>query len=641
MVLFANLALLGWPFAVLLMFALFPSRQAFAGAVIGAWLFLPPYGLSIAGLPDYTKNTAATVGLILATLIFCPDRLLKFRPRWFDLPMLLFCITGFVTSVQNGLGVYDGLSNVLSQVVVWGLPYWFGRIYLGDLDSLRHMTTAMAGGGLLYVPLCLFEIRMMTSVMMRIYGIGKWASGTGLRMGGYRPNVFFNTGLECGLWMTAASMAGWWLWRCGALARIGQLPFGSILLPLLLITTILCRSTGAILLLVIGMLVLWLSVRFRTRVILLGLLLLGPTYIALRTSGSWSGQQAVSWATSLVGEERAGSLGYRLKCENLLIIRALQRPALGWGGWSRSAAYFENGKYVDTDGLWIILLGQRGLIGVSLFALAIILPGIIFVWRFPPSLWGNPRVAAASLSAVLLGLYMIDCLLNGFVNVIYLTLAGALMGVEPKQLRLQAPTTRVAGSDMSTLLARADHNYNLGRTLKAEGREQEALKIWREVLALLGQLSAAYPHAVDLRRRWCDVANDLAWLLVNAHDPAIQDPAESIALATRATETDPECATYWNTLGVAYYREGNLLGALNALDRAVALNHGGTAFDHVVLAMVHARLGHLEEARECFALATASIERSWPGHQELLRLRTEAKATFAVVGAAGPSIEVS
>ena len=92
MTIFAYLALLGWIPVVLIIFALLPSRCAATTAVIGAWLLLPPFGLAISGLPDYSKTTAATLGVLLGTLIFDPDRLLTFRPRWFDLPMLLWCL---------------------------------------------------------------------------------------------------------------------------------------------------------------------------------------------------------------------------------------------------------------------------------------------------------------------------------------------------------------------------------------------------------------------------------------------------------------------------------------------------------------------------------------------------------------------
>ena len=56
-----------------------------------------------------------------------------------------------------------------------------------------------------------------------------WGQCRWIRLGGYRPNVFFYTGLELGLWMTAASLAGWWLWRCGTIKKIGPFPFGLIL----------------------------------------------------------------------------------------------------------------------------------------------------------------------------------------------------------------------------------------------------------------------------------------------------------------------------------------------------------------------------------------------------------------------------
>ena len=44
-----------------------PARQAAVTALIGAWLLLPPYGIPISGLPDYSKNMAAA-GMLLGTL---------------------------------------------------------------------------------------------------------------------------------------------------------------------------------------------------------------------------------------------------------------------------------------------------------------------------------------------------------------------------------------------------------------------------------------------------------------------------------------------------------------------------------------------------------------------------------------------
>ena len=407
--------------------------------MIGAWLLLPPVSVVINGLPDYSKNTAATLGIILGTFLFSPHHLLKFRPRWFDLPMLLWCFSGLASSLQNGLGLYDGLSESLNQIVRWGLPYLVGRLYLGDPESLRYFAVAMVIGGLAYVPPCLWEIQMSPQLMHDIYGIGTWG---GMRLGGFRPNVFFKTGLELGLWMTAASLAGWWLWRCGTIKKIGRFSFGSLLLPALLGTTILCRSTGALVLLAGGVLTLWLSIRFRTRWLLTALLLVGPVYVAIRVPNLWSGQQAVDLATALVGEERAQSLEYRFNSENLLAQRALEQPIFGWGGWDRNVVFLDDDhEYRDAnhmvmmDGLWIITLGTKGFFGLTLLYLALITPAALFIRRFPVRLWNDPRVAAGSLATTLLGLYIVDCLMNGFPNITYVTLAGGLISLDPKQLR--------------------------------------------------------------------------------------------------------------------------------------------------------------------------------------------------------------
>jgi tetratricopeptide (TPR) repeat protein len=652
MTILAYLALFGWIPAVLLIFMLLPSRQAATTAVIGAWLLLPPYSLAIAGLPDYSKSTAATLSVLLATLIFDPNRLLTFRPRWFDLPMLLWCHSGIASSLQN-VGLYDGLSDALGQLLVWGLPYLIGRLYFGSLADLRYFATGMVIGGLAYVLPCLYEIRMMTSLLKSIYGMGIWGGMAGLRLGGFRPNVFFFTGLELGMWMTAASLAGWWLWRCSAIRRIGPIPFGQVLLPILIGTAILCRSTGAIALLILGMMLLWLSVRLRTRLLLACLLFATPLYVTVRVTGLWSGQQAVNLAEALVGPSRAESLEYRFMCEKLLIEKAVEQPILGWSGWGRSSVFFNPNspwrKPVPTDGLWIIILGTKGFFGLILFYLALILPAALFVRRFPVHLWGDTRVAAGSLATVLLCLYMVDCLMNAFPNMIYVTLAGGLIGLEPKQLRTTAAwrdgkTVGWAGRrELQTAapgavatgpgshggrIILAERYRSLGRSFKHEGRLNEAESAWRQAFDVLTGLLEAEPDSLKLRQLWCDCANDLAWLWANHPDPARRNPNAAVATARRMVEQCPNAEVYWNTLGAACYRAGDAAAAVVALDQATALG-GGTAFDDVFLAMAHARLGDHEEAELRLTHAIFGMERDYPGHPELVCFCDEARSMLA------------
>ena len=225
----------------------------------------------------------------------------------------------------------------------------------------------------------------------------------------------------------------------------------------------------------------------------------------------------------------------------------MQQPMFGWGGWGRATAFFDEDATfrVQTDGMWIIVLGSNGVVGLTVFYIAFILPVVLFLWRFPAKSWGDPRLAAGSLTAVLLGVYMIDCLLNAFPNIIYVTLAGGLSSLDPRQLRaiagdrrgIEPAGRRAAGSGRLTL---ADRCRAMGRSFKQEGRLHEAEAAWRQSLDLLGALLDADPGSDELRRRWCDCANDLAWLMANHPDPSRRDPSSAASMALRAVDEYPD-----------------------------------------------------------------------------------------------------
>src|SRR5262249_15171173 len=153
----------------LLLFMLLPSRTAAFASYVACWLILPTVSYNLPGLPDYSKATAASYGVLLGTLFFDPARLLSFRPRWFDLPIFAFILCGTISSLTNDLGIYDGLSNLFVRLVIWGVPYVMGRIYVRDADDARAFALAIFIGGLCYVPPCLFEIRMSPQIGRHIY----------------------------------------------------------------------------------------------------------------------------------------------------------------------------------------------------------------------------------------------------------------------------------------------------------------------------------------------------------------------------------------------------------------------------------------------------------------------------------------
>jgi hypothetical protein len=656
----ATIALFGWVPVVIVLFVLLPARRAMVASTIAAWLLLPPTGIDLPGIPPYDKSAAASTGILLATAIFEPGRLLAFRPRWFDLPMLVWCLCPFCSSISNGLGAYDGFSSVFRAIVFYMFPYLVGRLYLTDLDALRDLALGMVIGGACLIPLCLFEMRMSPRLLPIVYG---WGGVEGTRYGGYRPRVFFQSGLELGLWMNAVTLVAIWLWRTGQLKRLGGFSGGAIT-AMLLITSILCKSTGATILLLLGLSSLWICGRTKTKWVMWALLAVAPIYYTLRITDTWSSQNLVELVRSLLGEARASSIEFRFINEELFIAKTLQRPIFGWGGWGRNFIYDEGGGAVSTiDQLTIIAFSCFGWVGLVALTTVLLLPPALFLRRFPVEQWSRADVAPATVIALVVNLYLIDCMFNSMVNAIYFAAAGGMLNVagvrrNPRVVMhvngeiVRAPDTgnclaaAEVTAEMSTRQVKiyleasgrlsepqeilALQYETLGRNLKTEGRLGEAKAIWIYALGLWTELTATCPDRALLSQRWCDCGNDLAWLMANAPDLAVRDVSGAIGLASKVVQANPNCATYWNTLGVAYYRAGDFNTAIAALERAIELTEGGTAFDHAFIAMAHAQLGDREKAEDWLHHAEVWMEQYSPDHCELTWLCDEARSVLSV-----------
>lgn len=647
--------LLGWLPVCLFLFTAMPRLQAAVIGVIGAWLFLPPSGISIGGLPDYTKGSAFGYGILLGTLLFQPERLLRFRLHWFDLPMLGYCLCPFASSMSNGLGVYDGLSAAAASTVQWGLPYFAGRLHFGEREGLRMLLVGMTVGAILYVPFCLFEIRMSPVLLPKLYGIGKYQ---GVRLGGYRPTVFFFSGLELGMWMTVGSLSAIWLRRCGVLTRLWGYPFGTFFLPVLVVTTILCRSSGALVLLASALLILWSSSRFDRRLPMFLLLCSPIFYVFMRVQGVWDYQGLITFIQQNFDANRAQSLEFRFQNEDVLIRKAIQQPLLGWGGWGRSRVFDEYGKDITiTDGLWIVEMGTKGLVGVALWLGSFLLPSFEFVRRNRARDWTGPATCLQALVVCIVGISLVDCLLNAMVNSVYTVALGGLVTslqagrrfddlAGPAGSRGDSASAGTAGGaihpesgslpDQAPASAAlpdvrlADRYLELARSSKAEGSYSTSASAWRHALGLLVHQNELNPGDAYLARRRLDCANNLAWFLVNRPDAQPGDHAEAVELARGAAQADPSNPAYWNTLAAALCRTGDDAGTIAAAERALALGEpdSGTAFDFALMAIAYARSGEMLQAE-----ASLARSRSWcaanPGKRpELDRLLAEATAAL-------------
>jgi hypothetical protein len=643
------ITLLGWIPFCLLLFAALPPQRAVVVGVIGGWLILPPAGIPLPGFPDYDKIMAPIVGVTLATLILQPDRLLAFRPQWFDLPAVMWCLCPLISSLTNSLGAYDGISSSVANVIRWALPYLIGRLYFGNKDGMRELAVGIAVGGIIWVLPCLFEIRMSPILLSKVYGIGRFVGFEGTRLGSWRPIVFFATGLELGMWMTASSLMTVWLWRCGSLKQLGRFSIGTWFLPVLLITTFFCRATGAFFLLIAGLMILWLSTHLSSKLLFCAFLLLPPLYYAVRIPNAWSGNELVEFIDTYVSRERASSLAYRFEKESLLTKRAMLQPIWGWGGWGRNRVVDEEtGRDIaPSDGMWVIYLGYYGCVGLLTWTIMLLLPSWLFVLRYPVYQWRDPTVAPLAAMATLLGLYLIDCLANGFMNLSYVLAAGGLMGAVPTSGKSQLPSQNSTpdnkdafprGSATVPQERLADRYRQLARTLKTQGLPAEAKVMLTHAFDLLTKLTLAQPDMCEFQRQRWDCANDLAWLLLSAPPLGMGEPLLAVDLAIQATEADAQSATYWNTLGAAYHCAGDPAGAILALERSMALSSGGTVFDYVFLSLAYSQMGQQVEACRWLAQADSWLEHHASTQPELVRLIDQARGGLMLARTTGCSL---
>jgi hypothetical protein len=420
------IALFGWVPVVLALFCAMPPRRAVIVAYLGAWLFLPMAAYKpVDGLPEYTKTSATCVGVLLAAAIFDGSRLVSFRPRWFDLPMLVWCLCPFASSLYNDLGVHDGITAAMYQTVDWGLPYLIGRVYFNDLQSIHELAIGLFIGGLVYVPLCLWEIKMSPQLHNMVYGYYQHGFAQTYRFGGWRPMVFMQHGLMVGMWMCMTGLIGMWLWWTGCIRRLGPLPAGPAA-AVLLGTAVLCKSTGALVLLAAGLVAMAALKLARLRVAFLALAMVAPLYVGVRASGLWDGQSLLTLSGD-VDKDRAASLNVRMINESAMAAHAMQQPVFGWGGWGRNRIHDMTGKDVSiTDGFWIITFGTTGLVGVVSFLTVFLLPALWLAAHVSPDQWRHPPLAPLAVFAIVGILFTIDCLPNAMINPIFTVIVGGI-----------------------------------------------------------------------------------------------------------------------------------------------------------------------------------------------------------------------
>ena len=440
------LAMFGWPPLIVYLFRWLPSGWAFPISFVMGFLFLPQAVFPISGLPSYSRMAATTLGVIIATLLFDIKRFRSIQFNWFDIPILIWCLCPFATSITNDLGWYDGFRAASDQTIGWGAPYFLGRLYLQELEAFRKLAILIFVGAILYIPFCLFEFRAGPVVHEMIYGFSVAPYINAARPIGYRPVVFLTTGLMTGIWLMMATILGVWLWKTGVFKQlwgvhikwfIGAITFAFIL----------SQSMSALISTVMGITILFLAKWARTAFMLLILIVALPAYLYFPSTGNMDIDGTISIVMQTMGPNRAFSLETRFRAEEVLVAKARERMIFGWGGWGRNRVLDLLGKDVAiTDSQWVLAYGTTGMIGLVSFTVWLLLPTVVFILYFPAYLWHDRRLAPVAAMAVILPFYMLDCILNAMPNAIIIIING---GMTTLLLRRAETSNRERGVDLS------------------------------------------------------------------------------------------------------------------------------------------------------------------------------------------------
>ncbi len=420
--------LYSWFPIVIYLFIRFPPQRALVISFVGAWLFLPLADFKLPGIPIiYDRMSATCLAIFLATFLYNLDRFRSFKFSWLDIPIVIWCLCPFASSMTNGLGAYDGFSSLISRSMDWGAPYFIGRLYLNNFSGLRQLAVGIFIGGLVYIPCCLFEIATHVNLHGLIYRFTVRAAD--IRYGGYRPSVFQRNGLVLGTWMMFASLMGIVLWRTKTVRQILNIPV-SWLVVALVVTFILVKATGAAVLLLVALAIVLTGMWYNTG--LLMWIFLGGIfiYLFLGVIGDFPGQQIIDFLGHFFDPDRLQSLGFRFLNENMLSEKARERILFGWGGFGRNLLYKEGGYAITiTDSLWIIAFGQNGLVGLISVFTTLLLPVLSFWFFYPPITWSQTSVTITAAFAVGLAMHAMDNVLNAFYNPIFIMGSGGLVGI--------------------------------------------------------------------------------------------------------------------------------------------------------------------------------------------------------------------
>ncbi|MDC7221518.1 MAG: hypothetical protein PQJ59_16410 [Spirochaetales bacterium] len=413
------LLLWGWIPLSIYFFSKYTPQRASLLVLVGGVLFLPHIPNSLYHLPvvTITKNIILSFALLVGIVSSPKARKYKFKLEKYDYPILLWCsVVPIFSALSNRLGFYHGFNLAINQGLRWGVFYYVGRRFFTEEEHFTDICYAIIWGGILYVPLCLYEVMESPLLSINLYGFFAHDWAQHIRKGGYRPIVFMQHGLMLSLWMAFSAIVSFWFWKVKRIKKLLKVPL-FIVSVTLIVMTYYTKSSGAFLFmfLVIAFAYIYSGPKSNKYIKIIIMILF--IYMFTRITMLLSSTFMATYLSKIFGPARIQSLWFRLYQEEVLSRNMRGKYLFGWGGLGRGL----QGGVGIVDAMWLIYYNLYGLFGLfTLYTTMLIGPWLLVRKNI------KLPVEVIILSLIII-VFMIDCLLNAMNNPVYIMIAGALV----------------------------------------------------------------------------------------------------------------------------------------------------------------------------------------------------------------------
>lgn len=435
---FAYAVMMFWPFMAIYLYKTRTIQVATTWVILGGFMFLPVgTSVNLPFIPSLGKNSIPVISALIGCWFVVKKPVHYFKNRGLTRLFVLILILGPLITVLNnqeaviigdrflpGLTMHDAFSTIVNQILLitpFFMGWQFFRTYQNQLLIFKIIVVA----GLFYSILILFEIRMSPQMHSWVYGYFPHSFAQQARDGGFRSVVFMGHGLWVAFFAVVVLISATALWKNNK--KIRQFS-PAVVSYYFLMVLILCKSLAALLYGVFGLIIIKLT-KPRTQIRLaLILATLAMFYPIMSITKTFPHHGLIEVAT-FISPERAGSLDFRFKNEEILVARGREKFFFGWGGWGRNRVYNEEtGKDESvTDGRWIITFGQFGWFGF-MAEFGLLAMTVFRALKASKIVEDKKELNLLAAHAILVSLIMIDQLPNASLQPWLWLIAGILLG---------------------------------------------------------------------------------------------------------------------------------------------------------------------------------------------------------------------